>query len=99
MLDVEINNALDESALPAGDKLAARCAIAALGMLHCVSKTYKVPLDEVTPQHIINWCVWDWQRREVAAAMQISVDAVTGAMLDEWRSKGQQLEPVAAHTL
>jgi hypothetical protein len=91
MLDPDINATLDESQLPAGDKLAARCEIAALGMLAAVGKTYKVPLDEITPQHIVNWCVWDWQRRECAASMGISVDAVTGVMLDEWRAKGGKL--------
>jgi hypothetical protein len=57
MLTLSLNQRIEESALPAGDKLAARCAIAALDMLKSVAKAFKLTLDEVGPEHIADWCV------------------------------------------
>jgi hypothetical protein len=68
MLDLEINQLLDDSSLPIGDKLAARCAIAGLALLRCVARDYDVPVDQVLPEDIANWCIWDWENRESAAA-------------------------------
>jgi hypothetical protein len=57
MLSVALNQRIEESALPAGEKLAARCAIAALDLLKSVAKAFKLTLDEVGPEHIADWCV------------------------------------------
>jgi hypothetical protein len=57
MLSVALNQRIEESALPAGEKLAARCAIGALDMLKSVAKALGLALDEIEPKHIADWCV------------------------------------------
>jgi hypothetical protein len=96
MLDISVNSKIDESALPAGDKLAARCAIAALALLNSVGKAYGKPLEELSQYEIVQWCVFDWEIREVAAHHRIPAADVSFQMLEDWRDKGQALEPVAA---
>jgi hypothetical protein len=96
MLDISVNSKIDESALPAGDKLAARCAIAALALLNSVGKAYGKPLEELSQYEIVQWCVFDWEIREVAAHHRIPAADVSFEMLEQWRANGQSLEPAAA---
>jgi hypothetical protein len=96
MLTPTVNSKIDESMLPAGDRLAARCAIAALALLNSVGRAYGKPLEELSQYEIVQWCVFDWEIREVAAHHRIPAADVSFQMLEEWRDKGQVLEPVAA---
>jgi hypothetical protein len=95
MLDISVNSKIDESMLPAGDKLAARCAIAALALLRSVGKAYGKPLEEITPYEITNWAVYDWQCREAAAHLKIKVEDLTVEDLEQWQASGQTLQAAA----